>query len=520
MAESLRLHAAPGKQVDATVIQPLTAALLARNATRNLIALGVPLIVALATLPVLVSRLGTTHFGLLGLVWVFFGLFAELGLGKATTKYAAEAFADADGGSARGVLRLGVLLQLALGIVLGIALAAGADPLAAQIAGTAGVVGETRAVLYVVAASLPVVMVSAAYRGVVEAAHRFDLVNRVRIPLTVSTYLLPAILVLTGSGLVSITIALAAARVLGTLCYAALAWRVVREYDAARAAVAERPVTRAMMSFGAWQTASGLLAPLLACMDRFMLGGIAGVAAVGLYTPAFEIASRLLILPAGVVTALFPAFSAWSAAEAARSARTAARAVLYISAALAPIVVVVIGLGADGLALWLGAVFARETATALAILAMGALLNAAAYVPATLLQGAGRPDIPTKLYLVELPLYMMLMVVLITRWGVIGAAAAWSIRVAVDAMLLFSVTHITGLLPMRELVDSRVPQTLLGLAALALAPAAAAAGLEPSWLRLVVTGAAAAVAVAFLWTYSLRAEGRARIAEALGFATT
>ena len=41
---------------------------------------------------------------------------------------------------------------------------------------------------------------------VVEAAHRFDLVNRVRIPLTVSTYLVPAVLVLVAA-LVAVVLA-------------------------------------------------------------------------------------------------------------------------------------------------------------------------------------------------------------------------------------------------------------------------------------------------------------------------
>lgn len=45
-------------------------------------------------------------------------------------------------------------------------------------------------------------------------------------------------------------------------------------------------------------------------------------------------------------------------------------------------------------------------------------MNATAYVPATLLQGIGRPDEPARLYLVRLAPYVVLMIVLISRWGV------------------------------------------------------------------------------------------------------
>ena len=255
---------------------------------------------------------------------------------------------------------------------------------------------------------------------------------------------------------------------------------------------------------------------MLVYVDRFLLAGIAGVAAVGLYTPAFEVATRLLILPAGVVMALFPAFSAWSAAEPTRSARAAARAVLYIVAALVPPVVLVLALGADALRLWLTSEFASDTAVALAILSCGALINAAAFVPATLLQGAGRPDIPTKLYLIELLPYLGLAIVFVTRWGVTGAAAAWSIRVTVDAALLFWATHWIGVLPFGELVRARVPQSVLAVAALALAPAAVVASIGEPWVRAVATTIILVAASVFLATYALRADGRSRVAQALG----
>jgi O-antigen/teichoic acid export membrane protein len=499
-------------------MQPVTGTLLARNATRNLVALGVPLAVALAALPVIVNRLDTARFGVLGLVWVCFGLFSELGMGRATTKYAAAEFAAGRVDRVRAVLRVGVLLQLALGLLLGAGLAVAAPAAAARIAEGGAVAYEARLVFLLIAASLPFITVAAACRGILEAAHRFDLVNRVRVPLSASTYLLPAVLVVVGSGLIGITACLAVTRLAGTAAYAWLALKLLDPVDADEmTAGATAPD---MLAFAAWQTAGGLLTPVLVYLDRILLAAVAGVAAVGLYTPAFEVATRMLILPAAVVMALFPAFSAWSRAEPARAARAAARSVLFIAAALAPPVVLVLGLGADALRLWLSAEFARETAVALGILSCGALLNAAAHVPVTLLQGAGRPDIPTKLYLLELLPYLLMAVLLIERWGVTGAAAAWSIRVAVDSLLLFAATHGVGALPFGELVRSRVPQAMLGITVVGVAPALAAGRLAEPWLRAGATTLALVATCAFLGTYALRADGRARLAAALGLVST
>jgi O-antigen/teichoic acid export membrane protein len=511
------------------MIPRITSALIARNTARNLVGLVVPLAVALWALGVLADRLAAAHLGLLGIVWVFYGLFAELGLGRATTKYAAESFARGRAAEARYVARTGALLQLGASIVVAVVLAVTAQPLAARLAADAGIAGvadDARAALLIVAATLPVVMVSAAYRGIIEAAHRFDLLNRVRIPLASATYGLPAVIVLAGGGIVAITIALACTRIVATAAFVLLGLRVLRDATAAPApaagdaAGAAAPRTRDIVRFGIWQTAAGLLAPVLVYVDRFMLGAIAGAAAVGLYTPALEVTTRLLILPASLMMALFPAFSAWSGLrETARSARAAAEAVVYIVAAVVPFVLLLVTLGRDGLALWLNEEFARETAVALSVLALGALANATAFVPATLLAGAGRPDIPPKLYALQLPLYVLVVAALIVRWGLTGAAAAWALRATFDAGLHFWAAHRVGVLPLQDLRRARAPQVLAGALVLVLAPALAAATLPGVWSRVGVSILGLTALAAFVWAYALRAEGRARLAAALGIST-
>jgi len=49
----------------------------------------------------------------------------------------------------------------------------------------------------------------------------------------------------------------------------------------------------------------------------------------------------------------------------------------------------------------------------------------------------GRPDLTAKLHLIELPVYLTALVVLTKRYGVEGAAIAWSGRCALDMVLLF-----------------------------------------------------------------------------------
>jgi Na+-driven multidrug efflux pump len=73
----------------------------------------------------------------------------------------------------------------------------------------------------------------------------------------------------------------------------------------------------------------------------------------------------------------------------------------------------------------------------LQLLAIGVLINACAYLPASFLHAAGRPDVTAKLHMLEFPLYIPLVCWLIHGFGIEGAACAWVLRVSLDAALLF-----------------------------------------------------------------------------------
>jgi O-antigen/teichoic acid export membrane protein len=57
-------------------------------------------------------------------------------------------------------------------------------------------------------------------------------------------------------------------------------------------------------------------------------------------------------------------------------------------------------------------------------------------IPYMLVQGAGRPDITTKLLMFELPFYVALIWWLTKQYGINGAAIAWLVRVSADTVLL------------------------------------------------------------------------------------
>ena len=98
----------------------------------------------------------------------------------------------------------------------------------------------------------------------------------------------------------------------------------------------------------------------------------------------------------------------------------------YVSFAIFPVVLVIMAFAPEGLRLWLGPDFARNSGPVLRWLAAGVFVNALAQVPFSMVQGVGRPDISAKLQLAELPFYLLALRLLVNVYGIEGAAMAWA----------------------------------------------------------------------------------------------
>ena len=98
---------------------------LAGSALLNLVGEGLPLVVGLVTIPSLIAALGPARFGVLALAWIvlnYFGAF-DLGIGRATTKFVAEALGGGTAEEMQSITWTAVLAQFGLGVVGGVALA-------------------------------------------------------------------------------------------------------------------------------------------------------------------------------------------------------------------------------------------------------------------------------------------------------------------------------------------------------------------------------------------------------------
>lgn len=437
--------------------------LLLRNSIWNLIGNGTPLVVAVFSIPILIHGLGKDRFGVLTLAWALIGYASlfDIGLGRALTQLVAKKLGSREHRDIPALAWTSLLLMAVLGVagaVVIIVISPWLVHRALKI--PEGLQPEMVRAFSLLAVSVPLVIVTAGLRGLLEAHQRFKLVNALRIPIGVFTFVGPLLVLPFSRSLVPVVGILVGGRLIGCVAYFSACFRVVPELR--RRVSWHGPSAGPLLRFGGWTTVTNIVGPMMLYMDRFVIGAMVSTAAVAYYATPYEVVTKLLLIPVAVMGVVFPAFSASFVQDRNRAALLYSRSVKYILLALFPVVLLIAALAQNGLTLWLGGDFAQHSTHVVQCLVLGVLANSLAFVPFSFVQGVGRPDLTAKLHLVELPVYLGVLLWLIHVDGIEGAAIAWSARTVIDALALFFMAG--RFLPARSPLASRT-KLLLACAA-------------------------------------------------------
>ncbi|MGI9234479.1 MAG: flippase [Woeseiaceae bacterium] len=423
---------------------------LARNVLWNLLGTGAPLLVALVAIPLLIEGLGAARFGVLTLAWMVVGYFSlfDLGLGRALTKLVAEKIGAGKDKEIPGVVWTAMLLMGALGI-LGATIIIS---LSSWLVGSALEIPEelqteTLTAFYLLAISIPVVISSTGLRGILEAHQRFGVVNAIRLPLGMFTFLGPLAVLPFSRSISDMVLVLICGRLISWFAY----FFVCRSlYPELRKRVGlNREMTKRLLSFGGWMTVSNITAPLLLYLGRIVIVVMISVEAVAYFVTPYEVVIKLLIIPSVLVSVLFPAFTQLFQKDSSDVSVLYRKSMLSLLVVMLPAVAVVYVFAEDALAWWINEEFSQNGFRVAQYLAIGVLINSFGHLSQALIQGYGRPDVTAKLHLAELVIYLPYLWLLINLYGINGAAIAWTIRVTISTAALSYLAQrcTSGLMP-------------------------------------------------------------------------
>lgn len=491
--------------------------LLARNAALNLATEGWIFIVLLVAMPKLVSFLGDMAFGLFSLAWVVIGYlaFLDIGVNRAATKFVSEHLAERDLESTRLIVRTAFATNFTLGLAGGLAVLLVSPYLIQSVFKISGdLQSQARLVFYAVGVAVPVLLVQGVFRAVLSSYQRFGWINAVNAVTTTAQWGTAALLAWRGHGVAVVVFSTVVARIAATVAYGAVLFRLLPDVQIVR--THDLHGLTKLLRFGSWVSVSQLVSPLLVYLDRVLIASLVSLAAVTLYTVPTEVITRLRIIPSSLVTTLYPAFSErGTVGQGEQLQRLYEGSVRYLLIAILPGILFLMVFGTDLLSLWMGAQFAGQTSLVLQILGFGVLLNCMANIPYNALQALGRPDIPGKFHVLELPFYVALCVFLIPHWGIVGAALANSLRISLDSILLFWAAQKYCYCSIRELWNKTIPRVLGLSGALGLSLVGVRLAVTSSWGRVGMGVLAVGIYFVSVWLLLVDQDDKPRISQAV-----
>ena len=420
----------------------------------NLLAPMARIAVALVTIPIYVRHVGDARYGVISIMWVLLGYFGflDLGLSRAATNALAK-LREASPQERARVLLTTLALNFGFGVVgAATLLILGGYLLERFISIPDALRPEVARSFPWIAALFPLALISGVGIGALESRERFLLANVLQILGMSLTQIAPAVMAVAVSPSLTAVIPTAViAQASSVVVVLSVVYRLegpfsVRAFD--------RREARALLGYGGWISVSNLIGPLLLSFDQFLIGSIMGVAAVAHYAVPMNLVTRSQIFPAALARTFFPRMSGLSAGDARV---LGARAISSLGYGFAAVCAPAIILSPIFFRYWIGGEFALHAAPVAQILFLGAWINGLAFIALTLIQSQGRPDITGKLHMIEIVPFLVILWTLTSTLGINGAAIAWSVRCAADALALFWVSG----LPRRDVLSALRPGALL-----------------------------------------------------------
>jgi O-antigen/teichoic acid export membrane protein len=461
---------------------------LARNVALNVGGSVLPVVAALVAVPILVRYLGDARFGVMALAWTALGYFTlfDLGIGRAVTHAVADRLGRGREREIGPLIWNSLLTIFPIGMLGGTLLYLLAPWLAGILSLRPDLERETVASFRVLALAVPFATASGALRGALEAHQFFGLVNALRIPLGLLTFIGPLATLPFSRSLLPPMIVLSVGRAALTIAHYVVVARAIPGFrEASRGP--DGAIARALLRLGGWMQVSHVVSPLMVTLDRFVIGAVLGAGFVTYYFAPQELVTKLWAFNIAVLPVFFSAVSATSSRDAERSAVLFDKLLRVTLALLFLPALMLVCLAPDILRLWLGPAFALQSRLVMQLLTIAVFVNCFAQGAMALIQGLGRPDLTAKCHLVELPFYALLLWLLLPRYGIVGAAIAWSVRTIADTVILLATCRV--LLPSARPVVMRMSGWLLATSGL-LALGAILAGEVASPLRFALVALA------------------------------
>ena len=412
---------------------------VAKGSVWTFIGLVLPLAVSLVTTPFVIRMLGPEAYGVVILVSLLVANlgFADLGMSIASTKFASEEYAKGRPESEARIVRTAALISIMTSLPFAIAVFLLAEKFTDLFNIPPHLRHDATVTFRLAAAILVISLLNQVFNTPQLARLRMDVNTLISAGARIGALIATPLVLFAGGGVVgaiSVLFVTTLLTLVGHLYASSCLLPSLRGFSIQLSAVGS------LLKFGAPLVIATIAALFVANLEKLILPGIVSVESLAFYSVAFTLASTMTMFSSSMAQSLIPAFSQLQGPETRQQLEG-----LYLRGLRINVICLMPGLVFLAIAarpfftLWAGEQFGAESTPIFHILLAGLILNVPAYLPASLLMASGRTDLLAKLYVGELVPYVFLVVFLTWQYGARGAAAAWTLRIAIDAVLIFAI---------------------------------------------------------------------------------
>lgn len=401
-----------------------------KNAYRNIMFSGlgyiIPLIISLATIPIMIHKMGTDIYGLyiICVSLIGFMVFVDLGVGQAIIKYVSQYEITGENTKVKPILDIALMLYAGLGLVISSFIMIFSSWL-----GTLLYNDPTKAHLASIALSITSIAFCISYvnqffLNVFRAYHRFDIPAVIHNSANTANIIMASGLLLLGYSLIPILWGHVIIQVIAITSSYFLSKKVLPSGIKLGLSF-DKDIFKEMISFSFYTFISNLLGAITSRLDKFIIGALLGTEAVTYYQIPYTIAQMAngIVQSLGQIT--FPRFSElFSLDERENLLGLYRRSVIVMFFISMAINVMLMSVGGLFLEMWLSPSFASKSTTTLQIISLYFFFQSSIVVPYWAIQGSGNAKITAFCSSLGTIIYMAGMYWLTKQYQYEGAAAA------------------------------------------------------------------------------------------------
>lgn len=397
--------------------------MLLRNSLWNLSGSALPMLVALATVPLLIRSLGVEGYGIVTLVASVIGYFAvfDVNLTAGSIKYLAENHAAGDRERFAETFWFGALFYGVLGLLGALAVFVGAGLLVARFFHVSPAAHDATVLAFRIGAlGFALTQIENYLLVVPQALQRYDRSAQSEAFFGITVNLASVGAAIGGWGIAGVIAARVAVSGLNILY---LAWLIHSFKLGLAPRWPRREVRSALTSFSAYAYLSKIASTLHQHADKLIVGALAGPVALAFYTVPVTLAGRILGLTYRLSSVIYPRASALAASGRLGELRPlylgAMRYITYINLAALGLIMLA---GDEFLRRWVGAAFVQQGYPVLVLMTVALLIDSMTNIPSLVNDALGHPRVTGRFALANGVFGVALVYLGTSVDGIVGAA--------------------------------------------------------------------------------------------------